>query len=75
MQINQSAAKGDYFGSFLREGYLLNYANAYTIDLPKMGYPFRLFLAAVASPTSLNTTKACPRILLLRFATIWRISP
>lgn len=37
------------------------------MGLPKMGYPLRLLRAAAASCTSLNTTKACPRILSLRF--------
>jgi hypothetical protein len=46
-----------------------------TIGLPKMGYPFKLFLAAVASPTSLKTTKAWPRILWFLLQTIWTTWP
>ena len=46
-----------------------------TMGLPKTGYPFKLFLAAVASPTSLNTTKACPRIRSLLLQTICSTCP
>lgn len=47
----------------------------FTIGLPKIGYPDKLFLAVVAYDTYLNTINACPLILLLRFTTICNICP
>lgn len=43
----KSLSERDYFGPFFRETYLLNYDKT-TIGFPKIGYPFKLFLATVA---------------------------
>lgn len=48
-------------------------AKVILMGFPNILNPFRLFLAAVDSATSLNTTKACPLILLLRLTTICKI--
>ena len=65
--INQSCEQAAILDLFLE--------NSTFIGFPKMGYPLRLFLAITASLTSLNTTKACPLILLFFLQTIWVIWP